>query len=176
MVERFDIYRRITKKDSRSSSSSSHSSDDDDDHQQQQQQQQQQEIIAVDIKIGNKLNGHDGIVHGGVISLLFDEAIGCACECVRRAIATQCQDHRAELPAVTAYLNVDYHSPLVAESEAVLRVYHDSDESKIIGRRKMNFMAKLESSNTNNNNSNSNERSIIYAEARSLFILMKSNL
>lgn len=108
-------------------------------------------------------------MHGGIISLLFDEAIGCACECLR-----QSQDNLLLLPAMTAYLNIDYHSPLPAGTEAILRVYHNNNEIDI-GSRKMNFEAKLESNNDRNNN-NSDERSIVYAEARSLFILMKSNL
>lgn len=169
MVERFDIYQRILKQDIASCSTSS--SNDHLKHRQhrQQQQQQEREIIAVDIKMGNKLNGHEGIVHGGIISLLFDEAIGCACECLRLS-----QDNLLLLPAMTAYLNIDYHSPLPAGTDAVLRVYHNSNDIDI-GRRKMNFVAKLESNNDRNNNSDES-RIIVYAEARSLFILMKSNL
>jgi acyl-coenzyme A thioesterase PaaI-like protein len=171
MVERFDIYQRILKKDNaRSSSSSNSTSSSNDQQQQQQQQQQQHEIIAVDIKIGNKLNGHEDIVHGGIISLLFDEAIGCACESLRLS-----QDNLLLLPAMTAYLNIDYHSPLPAGTDVILRVYHNSNDIDNIGRRKMNFVAKLESNNDRNNNSD-DERRIVYAEARSLFILMKSNL
>jgi acyl-coenzyme A thioesterase PaaI-like protein len=154
----------LKKDNSRSSSSNSTSSSND------QQQQQQQEIIAVDIKIGNKLNGHEGIVHGGIISLLFDEAIGCACECLRLS-----QDNLVLLPAMTAYLNIDYHSPLPAGTDVILRVYHNSNDIDNIGRRKMNFVAKLERNNDRNNNSD-DKRRIVYAEARSLFILMKSNL
>jgi hypothetical protein len=138
MVERFDIYQRILKKDNARSSSSNRTSSSND--QQQQQQQQQQKIIAVDIKIGNKLNGHEGIVHGGIISLLFDEAIGCACECLRLS-----QDNSVLLPAMTAYLNIDFHSPLPAGTDVILRVYHNSNDIDNIGRRKMNFVAKLES-------------------------------
>ena len=169
MVERFDIYQRILKRDIACSTTSSSNNDHLKHRQQRQQQEQQQEreIIAVDIKMGNKLNGHEGIVHGGVISLLFDEAIGCACECIRLS-----HDNLLHLPAMTAYLNIDYHLPLPAGTDAILRVYHNSNDIDI-GRRKMNFVAKLESNNDRNNN---RERIIVYAEARSLFILMKSNL
>ena len=31
---------------------------------------------------GRKLNGHGGIVHGGVLSLLFDKAMGWVYECL----------------------------------------------------------------------------------------------
>jgi hypothetical protein len=35
------------------------------------------------VRVGGKLNGHGGIVHGGVLSLLFDKAMGWAYECLR---------------------------------------------------------------------------------------------
>ncbi len=56
-IERFDVYHRVT-----------------------QQQSQSKELIAVDIRLGNRVSGHENIVHGGIIALLFDEAMGCAYE------------------------------------------------------------------------------------------------
>ena len=35
-------------------------------------------MLSVDIKVGTRLNAHVGIVHGGVISLLFDTSLGYA--------------------------------------------------------------------------------------------------
>jgi hypothetical protein len=34
------------------------------------------------VRVGGKLNDHGGIVHGGVLSLLFNEAMGWAYECL----------------------------------------------------------------------------------------------
>jgi acyl-coenzyme A thioesterase PaaI-like protein len=42
------------------------------------QHQHMEELAAVNLQIGTKLNGHGGIVHGGIIALLFDEAMGWA--------------------------------------------------------------------------------------------------
>ena len=56
LVERYDVYRN--KKFAASSSPS------------------ECELLAVCIKIGDKLNGHEGVVHGGIVSLLLDESIG----------------------------------------------------------------------------------------------------
>jgi hypothetical protein len=35
------------------------------------------------VRVRGKLNGHGGIVHGRVLSLLFDEVMGWAYECLR---------------------------------------------------------------------------------------------
>ena len=34
------------------------------------------EVCVADIRIGEKLNGHTGIVHGGIISLMLDDTFG----------------------------------------------------------------------------------------------------
>jgi len=34
------------------------------------------EVCVADVRIGEKLNGHDGIVHGGIISLMLDDTFG----------------------------------------------------------------------------------------------------
>lgn len=44
--------------------------------------QQHTELAVVDVKLGSKLNGHAKIVHGGIISLLLDESMGWAYECL----------------------------------------------------------------------------------------------
>lgn len=138
LIERFDVYQRVNLE-------SEHK-----------QSQPTGELVVVDIKLGTKLIGHDGIVHGGILSLMFDEAIGCACECLRRK-----QDDGIGLPAVTAYLTVDFHSPFSEGSEAVIRVCHN----ETVGR-KMYFSATLESK----------DGIVVFAEARSLFILVRSSL
>ena len=39
-------------------------------------------ILVYAFRSGGKLNDHGGTVHGGVLSLLFDEAMGWAYECL----------------------------------------------------------------------------------------------
>jgi acyl-coenzyme A thioesterase PaaI-like protein len=34
------------------------------------------EVCVADVRIGEKLNGHDNIVHGGIISLMLDDTFG----------------------------------------------------------------------------------------------------
>ena len=113
-----------------------------------------------DVQIGRKLTGHEGLVHGGIISLLFDEAIGWGYQCF--AHERQCRgredgnrrkrnkqpagdqsiqwkDLDATPPAVTANLNVTYKQPLPAGRRCLLKVYH----VKSVGR-KHRFHASLE--------------------------------
>jgi len=40
-------------------------------------------VLVYAFRSGGKLNGHGGTVHGGVLSLLFDETMGWAYECLR---------------------------------------------------------------------------------------------
>jgi acyl-coenzyme A thioesterase PaaI-like protein len=114
------------------------------------------ELAVVDLKVGKKLNGHRGITHGGIISLLFDEAMGWAYECLQQ------QDHidSSGMMIVTANLTVDFRAPLLEGSEAVIRVYHNETKG-----RKIYFSAKLESKDGN----------VLFAEATSLFILARSD-
>ena len=59
LIERFDVYRRVTLE---KATTPPHPGT--------------REVTVVDVKLGTRLNGHGGIVHGGIISLLFDEAMG----------------------------------------------------------------------------------------------------
>ena len=113
----------------------------------------------VDVKLGTKLNGHGGVAHGGIISLLIDEAMGWAYESLHDEEAKKKNDASyASAPAVTANLQVDFRAPFMEGSEGVIRVYHNETKG-----RKMYFSATLESKDGN----------IIFAEAKSLFIRVR---
>jgi acyl-coenzyme A thioesterase PaaI-like protein len=150
MIERYDVHRRV-----HSDSLVKDDVDQDPSH--------LKEIIVVDLKMGHKLNGHDKIVHGGIISLLIDEGMGWA--------AYESLEHHNNLIAkeftpsntilVTANLNIDFRAPFVAGSKAVLRVYLDEENTN---GRKMYFVAKLESY----------DGSVLFAEAKSLFLCVPS--
>eukprot|EP00588_Corethron_pennatum_P025243 CAMPEP_0194315850 /NCGR_PEP_ID=MMETSP0171-20130528/12630_1 /TAXON_ID=218684 /ORGANISM="Corethron pennatum, Strain L29A3" /LENGTH=250 /DNA_ID=CAMNT_0039071831 /DNA_START=28 /DNA_END=777 /DNA_ORIENTATION=+ len=103
------------------------------------------EIVLVDARLGNKLNGHVNIVHGGISSLLFDEAFGHAFFVVGNMRI-----------GFTANLNVNFRSPLPANTDVVIRVYLDRIEKS----RKIFLKARMESS----------DGSILYADATALFI------
>ena len=108
-------------------------------------------MVAVHVKLGRALNGHEGIVHGGVTSLLFDEAMGWAYESLL-------MDDDPNAVAVTANLTIDFRAPLVEGSEGTVRVYHDGTAG-----RKLHFYARLESV----------DGSVLYSEARSVFVVIK---
>jgi len=141
LIERYDVYRRVSPEGMQQQNSSS----------------SKQELTVVDLRIGSRLNGHGGVVHGGIISLLFDEAMGWAYECLQEE---DDKDSTSTVMAVTANLTVDFRAPFMENSEAMIRVYHD----ETIGR-KIYFSATLESNNG----------SVIFAEAKSLFVVVKSH-
>ncbi|KAL3773183.1 hypothetical protein ACHAW5_009683 [Stephanodiscus triporus] len=150
MIERYDVYRRVANDrdvvvDERGLVRRSPS--------------ERRELAVVNVRVGTKLNGHDGIVHGGILSLLFDEAMGWAYECLRQEEEEEDdQIDRTSLAtsAVTANLTVDYRAPFSEGSEAVIRVRHDDSEG-----RKIYFAATLESK----------DGGVTYAEARSVFVI-----
>jgi len=105
------------------------------------------ELVVVSLKIGNSLNGHAGIVHGGVISLLFDEAMGYGYDVLRSNDTSQI--------GFTAMLKVNYRQPTPQSSPFLIRVYSSSNEG-----RKVYLDAEM----TNP------DGSILYADARALFL------
>lgn len=129
LIERFNVYKRVNTSQSKV-------------------QSDKNEIAVVDIKLGTRLNGHGGVVHGGIISLLIDTALGFAYHvCLT--------EEDKENIAVTANLKVDFRAPLREGSEAVVRTYLDRIEG-----RKIFFSVILENK----------DGSVVYAEATSLFI------
>lgn len=113
------------------------------------------EVAVGDVQLGNKVNGHEGIVHGGIISLIFDDAMGWGYE----ALLMSDPDLDADATKiVTANLNIDYRAPLIEDSRAVVRVYYVRSEG-----RKIYFRARLES----------HDGEILYAEATSLFVKLR---
>jgi len=142
-IERYDVYRRKFTETTKSIS--------------------QQEIVAVDLKIGNRLNGHPKIVHGGIISLLFDEAMGWAAYIgLEHSTSNIDEIYTSDNTfLVTANLSIDFRAPFIAGSNAVLRVYLDQE---MTAGRKMYFVAQLESE----------DGKVTFAEARSLFLCVAS--
>ncbi len=128
LIERFDIYKHISNNQLKDT------------------QQDKSERVVVAIKLGTRLNGHGGVVHGGIISLLLDTSMGFA-------YVGLLEDSK-EI-AVTAKLKIDFRAPLNEGSEAVIRVYLDRIEG-----RKIFFSAVLENK----------DGSVVYAHARSLFL------
>lgn len=66
-----------------------------------------QEIACI-VHIGEKLCGHPGIVHGGIISAIFDNTFGWLFLTLK------------EKPAFTANLNINFRKPVYANTSAVV--------------------------------------------------------
>ncbi|GMI57446.1 hypothetical protein TeGR_g2204 [Tetraparma gracilis] len=111
-------------------------------------------LVQVNLKFGNKVNGHKGIVHGGVASLLFDDAFGFA-----YFSATAGPDAKDFLLGFTANLTVNYRAPLRENSEAVLKVWLEGIEG-----RKVKLRGRLQSEGGE----------VVYSEASALFIIDRS--
>lgn len=103
-----------------------------------------QELVLANIQLGSQLDGHKGVVHGGILSLLFDDAMGCAFTAMGIEVA------------FTANLNVDYRAPVPANSNVVIRVRLSKQEG-----RKLFFSAQM----TNP------DFSLLYAEGTTLYII-----
>jgi acyl-coenzyme A thioesterase PaaI-like protein len=129
-------------------------------------------VVIGYVKFGNNLNGHIGIVHGGIISLLFDDICGFAFD----ALGIK--------HAVTANLNVNYRKPLLANTnEVCLTVQLDTIKSQ---GRKLYFNVQMKSTKTististtaaiNSALDDNDDENILYAEATCLYIIPRDHL
>jgi len=106
------------------------------------------EIVVADLAFGTKANGHKGVIHGGITSLLFDDAFGFAYFLASKG-----------LMGYTANLNINYRSPLPESSTAVMRIHLEKIE-----RRKVLLKGRLES----------RDGKTVYSEATALYIIDRS--
>lgn len=97
--------------------------------------------IAVVVHVGDRLCGHPGIVHGGIISMIFDNSFGWLFTVAKIKAA------------FTANLNINYRKPVLADSTAIVR----ARITEIKGR-KLFMTATWESGG------------VVYADATTLFL------
>lgn len=105
-----------------------------------------------DIKLGTKVNGHPQIVHGGIVSLLFDDIMGFA-----YGVAINDFDE----VAFTAYIKVDFRAPLPEDSNVLVEVSLEKLEG-----RKIYLKGTMKSV----------DGSILYSEAESLYVIARINV
>lgn len=74
--------------------------------------------ICCVFKVGNELNGHPGLLHGGFLAALIDDFTGMAAWLEKKA-----QGFSQHARIFTANLNVNYRRPLPHDSEYFLDVY-----------------------------------------------------
>ena len=155
-IERFNVYKRVESSGRR-------------------QVEGKKEISLVDVRVGNKLNGNRSIVHGGIITLLLDEAIGWGVEvnedvdseCHLRVFLAHCsnsilctdthnRNDSEDTATMTAYIHTNFRAPLHENSNSVIRVYFEERKG-----RKLYFSGRMESY----------DGRVLYADANVMFIV-----
>lgn len=128
LLEKYHIYKRINHNNSSNTTNNT-----------------MQEIVVADIRLGERLDGHEGVVHGGILALLIDDTMGYAFEAMDVS------------HAVTANLHIDYRLPVPAGTLIVVKVYLKEQ----VGR-KLYYQAEITCPKDSKK---------VYAEASSLFII-----
>ena len=105
-------------------------------------------VVAV-AQLGNKLDGHEGIVHGGILALLVDDVLGFAYEAIPIPMA------------MTANLNLNFRRPLLPHTKFLVQAFLDEQ----VGR-KLLFTVRVTSV----------DNSILYCEGTSLYVIPKDTL
>ena len=146
-IERFDIYKSVPLQSNEINKFD---------------ESKKKEIIVADVRVGKAMNGHKGLVHGGVISLLFDETFSFVHEAIPLEQIAKNQytsngNDSGETIVVTANLNVTYKKTLPAASDIVIRVYHEKNEG-----RKIYLYARMEN----------RDGSMLYSDANVLFVVI----
>ena len=107
------------------------------------------DVIVAHAKFGDKVNGHAGVVHGGILSLVFDDFLGFGFE----ALGVK--------KAVTANLNIDFRAPVYSGTEVLLKAQLENREG-----RKLYWRAQITSMDGEK----------LYAECTSLYIIPRSEV
>lgn len=108
-----------------------------------------QEVVVARVVFGDAVDGHPGVVHGGILSLVFDDLLGFGYEALGDVAM-----------AVTANLTVDYRAPVPAGTTVRVAATLERREG-----RKLYWKASMTST----------DGEILYAEASSLYIIPRSS-
>ena len=98
------------------------------------------------LEIGDGLNGHPKIVHGGLTAVIMDEVLWAA------------HFNATKLSGFTANLSVDYRAPMPADSTLLARAWLE----KVDGRKRW-LKGTIQGPD-----------GVVYGEATALFLLLKS--
>jgi len=104
------------------------------------------QIVAL-VRVGTQVDGHEGIVHGGIIAILIDDVLGYGFYSIGWPAA------------FTANLSINYRKPVPAASILRIECYFEGQE-----RRKLHWKVRVV---------DAKRPSILYAEASSLFVVPK---
>lgn len=106
-------------------------------------------LVMAAVRLGPKLNGHDGIVHGGILALLIDDVLGFSYEAL--------PVDPPEL-AVTANLNVNFRHPLSPHTQFIIQSFLQERQG-----RKLVFAFRVTSP----------DEKILYCEGTSIYVIPK---
>ena len=114
-----------------------------------------QSVTAV-VKLGHGVDGHPGVVHGGILALLMDDVLGFGYEAL------------GDVPlAVTANLNINYLQSVPAGARIFVKAQLQQREG-----RKLYWKVRVVSSSAATENEEEEDPStVVYCEATSLFII-----
>jgi len=104
-------------------------------------------VVTALVRVGGALDGHPGIIHGGILALLLDDIFGFAFWSI--GVPT----------AFTANLNLDYRAALPSNSTVLIHVFLERWEN-----RKLYFRADIKSL----------DGTTVYTEATSLYIIPRA--
>ena len=111
-------------------------------------------VLVAKVDFGTHLNGHGGVVHGGILGLMFDDVMGWGCDEVLPDSKTP----------VTANLSIDFRRPVLEGTKVKIEVVLERWEG-----RKLFWKARMLGAEETNEQG----EEILYAEATSLYIVLK---
>ena len=112
------------------------------------------QVVAL-VRVGEKVDGHEGIVHGGIVAMLMDDVLGYGFYSIGWPAA------------FTANLNIDYRAPVPAHSTLRIECYFVRQE-----RRKLFWKVRVVDAH-DHDEYGSYDGATLYAEATSLFVIPK---
>ena len=119
-------------------------------------------VVVARVRFGTHLNGHGGVVHGGILGLLLDDAIGCGCYEAVLSVLPEAF-HKT---IVTANLSIDYRRPVPEATQVLIEVFLERWEGRKFYLRARMIDAEEQDETTTGGD-------LLYAEATSLYILLK---
>jgi len=120
-------------------------------------------IVTALIRIGDALDGHVGIVHGGIIALLVDDLFGFAFDALGIPFA------------VTANLNIDYCAPLPSNTNVVVHIQLVKQENrKLFFEASVLSVPKELSDLDNHSPSSLSDDVICYSKSTCLYIIPRN--
>jgi acyl-coenzyme A thioesterase PaaI-like protein len=136
LLKRYEIYRRVAPKTKNASCDSNGANGAND-----------SPLVIAFVDFGHSLDGHPGIVHGGILAMMLDDVMGFGFWALGISMA------------VTANLSIDYRQPVMAGSGVKVNVYLTGQEG-----RKLYWKAQMTSLDDR----------IVYNEATSIYVIPKT--